>query len=158
YEAISALVALKAPFSADEFARRRYLAFPPATVDALFEYYNNINLLWKKFGELGAKTAGDTKHQALDKAAAAAEQLMSSEYGMVLAKSGEMIAGGIVTVKPKPADDAAAAEEKKDKDKEEDEGTKVLVASREGGREVERVLYTGQEDMAEKYDQYVIMV
>ena len=26
------------------------------------------------------------------------------------------------------------------------------------GKEVERTLYTGQEDMAEKYDQYVIMV
>jgi hypothetical protein len=158
YASIGALVALKHPFSADEFARRRYLAFPTATVDALFEYYNNINLLWKKFESLGAKTTGDTKHQALDKAAAAAEQLMASEYGLVLSKSGDMMAGGIVLVKPKPAGEEPAAEEKKDKDKEEDEGTKLLVASREGGREVERTLYTGQEDMAEKYDQYVIMV
>jgi len=156
YASIESLVALKHPFSADEFARRRYLAFPTATVDALFEYYNNINLLFKKFESLGGKTAGDAKHKALDKAAAAAEQLMATEYGMVLSKNGDMMAGGIVLVKPKPAEDAAA-EEKKDKE-EEDAAPKLLVSSKEGGREVERTLYTGQEDMAEKYDQYVIMV
>jgi hypothetical protein len=154
YAAIEALVALKHPFSADEFARRRYLAFPTATVDALFEYYNNINLLWKKFESLGGKTAGDARHKALDKAAAAAEQLMANEYGMVLSKNGDMMAGGIVLVKPKPAEDAAADAKKE----EEDAAPKVLVSSKEGGREVERTLYTGQEDIAEKYDQYVIMV
>lgn len=154
YAAIEALVALKHPFSADEFSRRRYLAFPTGTVDALFEYYNNINLLWKKFQTIGAKTAGDTKHEALDKAAAAAEQLMASEYGIVLSKSGDMMGASIVIVKPKPPEEGA---DKKGKDKE-DEGTKVLVSSKEGGREVERTLYTGQDDIAEKYDQYVIMV
>lgn len=158
YTAIEALVQLKHPFSADEFARRRYLAFPTATVDALFEYYNNINLLWKKFESLGAKTAGDTKHKALDKAAAAAEQLMASEYGIVLSKNGDMMAGSIVLVKPKPADEAAEAEDEKKKDKEEDDAPKLMVSSREGGKEVERTLYTGQEDLAEKFDQYVMMV
>jgi len=156
YAAIEALVGLKHPFSADEFARRRYLAFPQGTVDALFEYYNNINLLFKKFESLGSKTAGDAKHKALDKAAAAAEQLMANEYGMVLSKNGDMMAGGIVLVKPKPPEEAAA-EEKKEKE-DEDAAPKLLVSSKEGGREVERTLYTGQEDMAEKYDQYVIMV
>jgi len=155
YQAIEALVGLKHPFSADEFARRRYLAFPTATVDALFEYYNNINLLWKRFESLGGKTAGDAKREALKKAAAAAESLMANEYGMVLSKNGELMAGGIVIVKPKPPEEGAADDKKKD---EEDSAPKLLVASREGGREVERTLYTGQEDMAEKYDQYVIMV
>jgi hypothetical protein len=156
YTAIEALVALKHPFSADEFARRRYLAFPTATVDALFEYYNNINLLWKRFESLGGKTAGEPKREALKKAAAAAESLMANEYGMVLSKNGELMAGGIVIVKPKPPEEAAAEDKKKEE--EEDKAPKVLVASREGGREVERTLYTGQEDMAEKFDQYVIMV
>ena len=155
YQAIESLVALKHPFSADEFARRRYLAFPTATVDALFEYYNNINLLWKRFESLGSKTAGDAKREALKKAAAAAESLMANEYGIVLSKSGEVMAGSIVIVKPKPPEDAAAGDKKKD---EEDSAPKLLVASREGGREVERTLYTGQDDIAEKYDQYVIMV
>lgn len=156
YEAISELLKLKHPFPADEFSRRRYLAFPTGTVDALFEYYNNINLLWKKFEALGAQTTGDTKHKALDKAAAAAEQLMASEYGIVLSKSGEMMAGSIVIVKPKPVDEAAPADKKKGK--EEDTAPKLMVSSREGGKEVERTLYTGQGDLAEKYDQYVMMV
>lgn len=156
YNAIAELLKLKHPFPADEFSRRRYLAFPTGTVDALFEYYNNINLLWKKFEVLGSQTTGDTKHKALDKAAAAAEQLMASEYGIVLSKNGDLMAGSIVIVKPKPADEAAEPE--KDKKDKEDEGIKLLVSSREGGKEVERTLYTGQEDFAEKYDQYVLSV
>jgi hypothetical protein len=156
YAAIGELLKLKHPFPADEFSRRRYLAFPTGTVDALFEYYNNINLLWKKFELLGTQTTGDTKHKALDKAAAAAEQLMASEYGVVLSKNGDMMAGAVVIVKPKPAEDAAPADKKKDK--EEDTAPKVMVSSREGGKEVERTLYVGQEDFAEKYDQYVMMV
>jgi hypothetical protein len=158
YASIEALVGLKHPFSADEFARRRYLAFPTATVDALFEYYNNINVLWKRFEALGAMTAGERKREALDKAALAADQLMASEYGLVLSKNGDLMAGGIVIVRAKPADDAAAAEKDKKKEDDEKAAPKVLVSSREGGREVERELYTGQEDMAEKFDQYVIMV
>ena len=157
YAAIGELIKLKHPFPADEFSRRRYLAFPTGTVDALFEYYNNINLLWKKFELLGTQTTGDTKHKALDKAAEAAEQLMASEYGVVLSKNGDMMAGAVVIVKPKPAEDAAPEEDKK-KDKEEDSAPKLMVSSREGGKEVERTLYTGQEDFAEKYDQYVMMV
>lgn len=154
YKSIEALMALKHPFSADEFARRRYLAFPTATVDALFEYYNNINLLWKRFEALGAKTTGDRKREALNKAAEAADQLMASEYGIVLAKSGDVMSGGIVIVRPKPAEEAAAEKDKK----EEDSAPTLLVSSREGGREVERKMYTGQEDFGEKYDQYVVLV
>jgi hypothetical protein len=156
YASIEALVALKHPFSADEFSRRRYLAFPTQTVDALFEYYNNINLLWKRFETLGGKTAGERKREALDKAAQAAEQLMASEFGVVMAKSGELMTGGVVLVRAKPADEAAASDKGKDKDKPA--APIMMVSSREGGREVERSLYIGQEDFAEKYDQYVIAV
>ncbi len=156
YASIEALVQLKHPFSADEFARRRYLAFPTQTVDALFEYYNNINLLWKTFETLGGKTTGERKREALDKAALAADQLMASEFGIVMAKTGEMMSGGIVIVRAKPADETGA--EAKEKEKDEDPAPMMMVSSREGGREVERKLYIGQEDFGEKYDQYVIGV
>ena len=49
---------MEQPFSAAEFSRRRYLAFPTAVVDDLFEYYNNINLLWDKFELLGDQDRG----------------------------------------------------------------------------------------------------
>jgi hypothetical protein len=158
YKAIESLVALKRPFSASEFSNRRYLAFPPEVVNDLFEYYNGINLLFDRFATLGAKTAGPRAREALDKSALAADELIASEYGLVISKAGEEIVGGVVVVRRKPADEAAAdAKDKKDKDKEE-EGTIMLVSSREGGQEVERKLYTGQTDFAEKFADYVIGV
>jgi hypothetical protein len=162
YKGIEGLVALKRPFAAGEFSRRRYLAFPTNVVDDLFEYYNNINLLWDKFAILGGKTAGQRAREALDKSAEAADGLIASEYGMVIAKDGDNFVGGVVVVRRKPEDEAAADAAKKDKkgkDKEEaPAGTIMLVASREGGQEVERTLYTGQEDFAEKYGDYVLVV
>jgi hypothetical protein len=158
YKAIESLVALKRPFSAAEFSNRRYLAFPPEVVNDLFEYYNGINLIFDRFSALGAKTAGTRSREALDKSAQAAEELIASEYGLVIAKAGEEIVGGVVVVRRKPADETAAdAKDKKGKDKEA-AGTIMLVSSREGGQEVERTLYTGQDDFAEKYADYVIGV
>ncbi len=161
YKAIESLVALKRPFSAFEFSNRRYLAFPPEVVNDLFEYYNGVNLAWDKFAALGAKTAGQRAREALDKSAQAADELIASEYGLVISKAGEDIVGGVVVVRRKPADEAAedAKDKAKGKDKEEaDESVIMLVSSREGGQEVERKLYTGQDDFAEKFADYVIGV
>jgi hypothetical protein len=160
YPAIEALVALERPFNANEFSRRRYLAFPTPVVDDLFEYYNNINLLWDKFAALGNKTAGQNARTSLDKSAAAADELIASEYGLVIAKAGEDFVGGVVVVKRKPEGEAPAAD-KKDKKKDKEEaptGVTMLVSSREGGQEVERTLFTGQADFLEKYGNYVIVV
>ena len=60
YKAIETLQAMERPFSAAEFSRRRYLAFPTPVVDDLFEYYNGVNLLWDKFAILANKVAGDS--------------------------------------------------------------------------------------------------
>jgi hypothetical protein len=162
YAAIEALVAMERPFGASEFSRRRYLAFPTAVVDDLFEYYNNINLLWDKFASLGAKTAGQNARSALDKSAAAADELIASEYGLVIAKAGDDFVGGVVVVKRKPEGEEGAADPKKDKGKKGEEEAKpgviMLVSSREGGQEVERTLFTGQDDFLEKYGDYVISV
>src|SRR6185436_14633065 len=71
--------------------------------------------------------------------------------------------GGIVIVRPKPVDPNEKKDEKaakgKDKDKEkEDNSPLMMVSSRDGGREVERKLYTGQDDFAEKSGDYVLLV
>jgi hypothetical protein len=162
YKAIESLRAMKQPFSADEFSRRRYLAFSPAVVDALFGYYNNINLLWKKFEVIANKTTGDRAHEALDKSAQAADSLMAADYGVVVSKSGDAYGGGLVIVRPKPVDpnekkDEKAAKGKKDK-KDEDTAPIMMVSSRDGGREVERKLYNGQTDFADKSGDYVLLV
>jgi hypothetical protein len=53
---IEQLVALKRPFSANEFHRGLYRVFPDDAIDKLFDYYNNINILWDGFNALDAKT------------------------------------------------------------------------------------------------------
>jgi len=162
YPAIESLMAMERPFSAGEFSRRRYLAFPTPVVDDLFEYYNNINLMWDKFAVLGNKTAGQNARTSLDKSAAAADELIASEYGLVIAKAGEEFVGGVVVVKRKPAGEEEPAADKKDKKKgDKDEapaGVTMLVSSREGGQEVEKTLFSGQEDFLEKYGDYVVGV
>jgi hypothetical protein len=150
YKAIEDLRAMERPFSAGEFSRRRYLAFPTPVVDDLFEYYNNVNLIWDKFEVLSAKIAGDRAREALDKSAKAAEELIATDYGVVLAKGGDSIIGGIVVARPKPPEAG--------KQPKEGEPPIVLVSSRDGGREVERTLYNGQDDFVEKMDNYVVMI
>lgn len=160
YKAIEALVALKRPFAADEFSRRRYLAFPTSVVDDLFAYYNNINLLWDKFAALGVKTAGQHARESLDKSAKAADEMIASEYGMIISKNGDAYSGGVVVVRRKPEGEEDAAADKKGKKgkEEEDKDVIMMVSSREGGQEVERKLFTGQSDFLEKSGDYVVVV
>jgi hypothetical protein len=131
-------------------------------VDDLFDYYNGINLAWDGFASLGAKTAGNVRREALTKSAAATDGLLNNDYGMVLAKNGEQFGGGLVFVTIPPADPAAKKEpEKKGKGKgkaAEDEGIKVKVSSVQGGQEVDRTLYTGQDNVGEAFEKYVFMV
>ena len=72
---------------------------------------------------------------------------------MVLSKSGEMFAGGLVFV----TIPEAQPEEPKKKGKEAPE-IKVKVSSSQGGNEVERALYTGQSGLADDYEKYVFML
>jgi hypothetical protein len=161
---IEQLVQLKRPFTANEFHRRLYRAFGDNVVDELFDYYNNVNLLWDGFTSLGAKTAGDKKREALAKSAAAADGLVSTDYGIVFAKQGTAFAGGLVFMTVTPPDPAAAEEgEKKGKKgkkaaKDAAPEIKAKVASAQGGQEVERNLFTGQADVGESIEKYVFAV
>jgi hypothetical protein len=160
---IEQLVQLKRPFTANEFHRRLYRAFGDNVVDELFDYYNNINLLWDGFTALGAKTAGQGRHDALTKSAAATDGLLNTDYGLVLSKNGDQFAGGLVFLSVPPAQPAAAEAkpEKKGKGKKgakEAEAIKVKVSSAQGGQEVERTLFTGQTDVGESFEKYAFMV
>jgi hypothetical protein len=155
FSAVEQLVAMQRPFAANEFHRRLYRAFEPALVDDLFDYYNNINILWDAFTALGAKTAGQGKRDALTKSAAATDGLISTEYGMVLSKNGPTFAGGLVFVTIPQAGSAPVEDPKKGK---EPEAPKLQVASVQGGQTVERTLYMGQEGLGEDYEKYVFMV
>jgi hypothetical protein len=156
---IEQLVQLKRPFTANEFHRRLYRAFGDNVVDELFDYYNNVNMLWDGFTSLGAKTAGDKKRDALKKSAAAADGLVSTDYGVVFAKQGTQFAGGLVFMSVNPVEPAAAEEgsKKKGKKKGKEEAPVVTakVSSAQGGQEVERHLFTGQADVGESIEKYV---
>ena len=164
FASVEQLVALKRPFSANEFHRRLYRAFGDNVVDELFDYYNNINLLWDGFTALGAKTAGQGRHDALNKSAAATDGLLNTDYGLVLSKNGDQFAGGLVflTVPPQQPAAAEAKPEKKGKGGgkkgKEAEAIKVKVSSTQGGQEVERTLFTGQSDVGESFEKYAFMV
>ncbi|HEX4354171.1 MAG TPA: hypothetical protein VHZ95_14680, partial [Polyangiales bacterium] len=164
FGSIEQLVAMKRPFSANEFHRRLYRAFGDNVVDDLFDYYNDINLLWDGFTGLGAKLAGPARHEALAKSAAATDGLLNTDYGMVLSKNGDQFAGGLVFVNIPPQQPAAdkAADKKPAKGKgtgkgKDDEGVKVTVSSSQGGQEVERTLYSGQE-LGDSFEKYAFLI
>jgi len=137
FKAIEELRALEKPFPADTFSRKRYGAFAePGTVDSLFLYYNNTNLLWAKIAVIAAKALSPNAREALTKAAKAAGELASTEYGCVPFKDGDAFRCGIVSVKP-------------------GEEGKVSVITR--AATLEKTLFAGQA-IADKPSDVVIMI
>jgi hypothetical protein len=96
YKAVEELRAMKKPFTANDFARKRYQAFKSSTVDALFTYYNDTNMAWDKMATLAATTAGDQRRALLDKAAAAADEMAAMQTGCVPDEVDNQLACGLV--------------------------------------------------------------
>ncbi len=85
---------LPKPFEAEAFSRKKYGALEPGTVDALFTYYNNVNLLWMKLQSLTARGLNPASRAQLEQAAKAA----GLEYGCVPFGEGEAWGCGLVTL------------------------------------------------------------
>ncbi|MFT3922837.1 MAG: hypothetical protein QM778_09900 [Myxococcales bacterium] len=137
FKAIEDLRALAKPFPADVFSRKRYGAFAePGTVDSLFLYYNNTNILWAKIATIAAKSLSPTSREALTKAAKAAGDLAATEYGCVPFKDGDAFRCGLMPVKS-------------------GEEGKVNVITRSGT--LEKSVFAGQA-IADKPSDFVIMV
>ena len=158
FKSLEELRKIEKPFPADMFSRKHYRAFEPATVDALFQYYNNTNLLWAKIGAISARALSQTGRDSLTRAAKAAGELSNTDFGCVPFKDGDRFGCGLVTV-TKAEKQAAEAEKadkkgKKDKDKGPPE-EKLQVVTRGGS--YEKVAFAGQ-DLADKPSDYVIMV
>ncbi|UJR79882.1 hypothetical protein [Sandaracinus amylolyticus] len=94
YDTITELRGMEVPISAGAFARKNYGAFQPGTVDDLFAYYNNVQLIWERIGRLAATTLNETRRAELDRTAAAAAESATALYGVVPVSNEE--AGGIV--------------------------------------------------------------
>jgi len=146
YGAIEALIALPKPFSANAFHRKRYGAFKESTVDDLFDYYNNVNILWGRFEGMAAKTT-PKKRELLNQSAQATEELMTAQYGLNPFTVETQTFGRLVYVTiPPPAPDQEGPPET------------VQVSSTQGGRAVDKTLYAGQPEIAEKPDNFVILI
>ncbi len=94
-EALEALRALEKPLDAHAFARKRYGAFQPQTVDALFEYYNNVNLLWDQFERITNRTLPEARLAAI-RSAAEATQGMTNPSGCVPSVVDDQFVCGLV--------------------------------------------------------------
>jgi hypothetical protein len=136
FKAIEDLRKLEKPFPADVFSRKHYRALESATVDQLFQYYNNTNLLWAKIAVISAKSLSPNAREALTKSATTAGELQGKDYGCIPYKTDKEFGCGLVTFTP-------AAD------------GKVSVSTRTGP--IEKELFVGQ-DLSAKTSDYVIAV
>jgi hypothetical protein len=164
FKTLEELRKIEKPFPADVFSRKHYRAFEPATVDALFLYYNNTNQLWAKIATIGAKSLTPAGRESLTRAAKAAGDMASIDYGCVPFKDGERFGCGMVTVtksqggaeEPKEAKESKGKKGKdKDKAKDGPPEEKVTVSTRGGS--YEKVAFSGQ-DLSSKPSDYVIVI
>jgi hypothetical protein len=137
FKSMDELRKLSKPFPADVFSRKYYRAFGPATVDALFTYYNNTNLLWAKIAVITARAQG--QKESLEKAAKAADSLAKSEFGCVPMKDGDAYSCALVNVR--------RPEDSKD-------GKLQAVVK---GVTADKTPYAGQ-DLSAKTSDYVIVI
>jgi hypothetical protein len=136
FKSIDELRKLSKPFPADVFSRKYYRAFGPATVDALFTYYNNTNLLWAKITSLGAKALTPTAKEGLTRSAKSAGDLALTDYGCIPFKADKEFGCGIVAVT-------------------KGEDGKITANTRQGS--YEKKAFAG-EDLGSKTSDYVIMI
>lgn len=136
FKALEDLRKLEKPFPADAFSRKHYRAFESATVDQLFQYYNNTNLLWNRLASISAKALSPAAREGLVKAAKAAGDIASSDYGCVPFKGEGGFGCGIVNLTRSP------------------EG-KLMAVTR--GQSYEKTPYNGQE-LGNKASDFVIVI
>lgn len=138
FKALEELRAMEKPFAAEAFARKHYKAMQPQTVDALFMYYNNVNLIWAKIQSITGRSLPKTAREELEKSAKEAASAQATQIGCVPFKSqNDLFACGLVKV-----------------DKSKTEGM-VKVSSM--GRSFDKSPYKG-EDLTAKGGNYVILI
>ncbi|MDB4976097.1 MAG: hypothetical protein JWN48_4438 [Myxococcaceae bacterium] len=136
FKALDGLRKLEKPFPADAFSRKHYRALEATTVDLLFQYYNNTNLLWAKIASLSARTASPTSKENLTRAAKAAGELATTDYGCIPFKADKDFGCGIVAIT-------------------KGEEGKVTVNTPKGS--YEKTAFSGQ-DLTSKTSDYVITI
>ncbi len=96
YSDIETLRALENPMPAQNFSRKSYWRFAATTVDDLFHYYNNVQMLWAGIERLGATTLPAARRPELDRTAAGIDERANATFGAVLMVAPEEAGGGII--------------------------------------------------------------
>ncbi len=141
YEAIEQLAAMEDPFPADVFSNRNYILFEPATVNAIFNYYQTTKRAWTSIQSINSLTTGEDRRNQLN-ASAEAAGASRSMVGCVpnIADNRFVCNLGFVNIE------------------EVDGSPQVNVrAARRSRRQQEKTVFTGQ-DLNETPEQYVILV
>lgn len=100
YATIEELRGMEIPIQANAFARKNYGAFQPGTVDDLFAYYNNVQLVWERINRLAALTLNESRRAELDRTAQAAGESASALYGVLPVSTEDGILGSLVFIEP----------------------------------------------------------
>ncbi|MBO6938007.1 MAG: hypothetical protein JJ863_23760 [Deltaproteobacteria bacterium] len=140
YDAMEAINRIEKPFTAGTFARKHYSLFEPQTVDALFDYYNKVNVIWDHIARVSGMTSGDERRAQLNEAAESAQN-----------------AGQMIGCIPQVADNRFQCSLGFITIPEGSEGAVQVRARRTARQHVEKTLYTGQ-DLSEEPEQYVILI
>jgi hypothetical protein len=106
--------------------------------------------MWGRFESLAAKTT-KKKRELLDQSAQATGDLMNANYGLnPFAVEGQMFGRLVFVTEATPAPDAPPPEE--------DAPQMFQVSSTQGGRAVDKTRYMGQPEIAEKPENFVILI
>ncbi|MFW6050341.1 MAG: hypothetical protein ACODAU_04160 [Myxococcota bacterium] len=143
YDAIEQIRSIEQPFSASDFARKKYQLFKPATVDSLFDYYNKVITAWDKFEGLAATTLPKQRRAVLDKSAEAAGEMSSMRTGCVPDVVEEQHVCGLVYVHPREEGDKLKPGE-------------INVSLNPTGRTFAKKVFTGQ-SLGDNASDYVII-
>ena len=140
YEAIEALGRIEKPFGANVFARKHYSLFQAQTVDALFDYYNKVNVIWEHIERLRGMTAGDDRRAQLNAAAESAENAAKTVGCIPSIQEDRYVCSLGYVIVP-----------------EGSQGTVDVRPTATARRGVEKEVYTGA-DLSEETDKWVILV
>lgn len=141
--AVEALRRLAKPFAAEAFARKRYNNFKVGTVDALFEYYNKVGVLWDKFSTLASRTLPPQRRADLEAAAEVAKSLAGSQTGCVpVFNEGRLVCELVFVSVPR--------------EQAGEKSNQVTVSSTRRGVSSPKTLYAGQ-DLKVDPGQYVVL-
>lgn len=147
FDAITALRALRKPFSAEAFFNKKYSAFGADAVNDLFHLNNNVQIIWQRIEVLAGTTLSPAARTELTNAVQATADLSSTQYGLIPRQIEGAFAGSLVFVdRPaQPAGENAAPP------------TEATVRTGRGAAGVSKTIYNGQ-SLEESPDNFVVLI